>query len=132
MKYQLRILEDLGIDRASMPQFPKANLDMLLADLKSDGIPVHRVNAPVTNIKPSQRGHDPSHAVGIAQKMAAGEFPLKPLLVSKDWYLLDGHHRWAASKLVKPKGEVPVIWIGLNFKDLLSYADKHSGPRKTL
>lgn len=132
MKYRTHLLEDLGISRASMPQFPKANLDMLLADLHSDGIPVYRMKAPVASIKPSQRGHNPANAVGIAQKMAAGTFPVKPLLVSKDWYLLDGHHRWAASSLLDPKGNVPVIWIGLPFRELLSYADKHSGPRKTL
>ena len=42
-----------------------------------------------------------------------------PLVISKDNYVVDGHHRWAAYRLKKPNKALPVLEIGAPIKDVL-------------
>jgi hypothetical protein len=66
----------------------------------------------------------------MAQEIKDGDFNMKPLLVSRDNFILDGHHRWAAAQVVDSKAIVPVLKIDLDFHDLLKYANQFSGPKK--
>jgi hypothetical protein len=45
-----------------------------------------------------------------------------PLIVSKDNYIVDGHHRWAAYRVKEPKKSLPVMTIGAPIKDVLGIA----------
>ena len=45
-----------------------------------------------------------------------------PLVISKDNFIVDGHHRWAAYRLKRPKASLPVIAINAPVKDILGIA----------
>jgi len=66
--------------------------------------------------------------VGLSDEQAAKARAAltAPLIVSKDGYVLDGHHRWAAavvSDLMQGKGDnptkIPVIKVDMDIEDLL-------------
>jgi ParB-like chromosome segregation protein Spo0J len=45
-----------------------------------------------------------------------------PLVTSRDDYIVDGHHRWAAYRLKKPDSVLPVVLIDAPIKDVLGIA----------
>ena len=45
-----------------------------------------------------------------------------PLIISKDNYIVDGHHRWAAYRVKRPDKPLPVMTIGAPIKDVLGIA----------
>jgi ParB-like chromosome segregation protein Spo0J len=45
-----------------------------------------------------------------------------PVVVSKDKYVVDGHHRWAAMKKAAPEKGIPVLMINAPINDALGVA----------
>jgi ParB-like chromosome segregation protein Spo0J len=45
-----------------------------------------------------------------------------PLIVSKNNYIVDGHHRWAAYRVKRPEASLPVVVIDAPIKDVLGIA----------
>jgi hypothetical protein len=109
-----------GIDRVDMPQFkgtprPGSDADKLAKDPKSgevdteamfrdmlekQGIKVSEPEAvPPESLKATQRNMQGTKVAGMAAALAENpEHPAitAPIYVSRDGYVLDGHHRWAA------------------------------------
>ena len=127
MKYRSRLLEHLGIRREDLPQFPKEQLESLLAGLNADGIDVSSRSLPVACLVPAQGELNAEKVQRLAGELVDG-WPQKwkPLLVSRDRVILDGHHRWAAARLISRSAKVPILQIDLNFRELLGYASNHS------
>ena len=46
----------------------------------------------------------------------------KPIVVSKDNYVVDGHHRWAAQKVLNPKKKIKVLKMNAPIHDALGIA----------
>jgi len=77
------------IPREQMPQLDKAGVKSFLAD---NAVPNEVVEVPTDSLKPTQSEFNPEkiesmNNVGMSM----------PILVSKDNYVLDGHHRWLAN-----------------------------------
>ena len=76
---------------------------------------------------PTQKEINEDKALKIMEKMLKQKFSKKnPIVISKDNYILDGHHRWAALKLLKKKNiifDLPVIKFYIKIKKLLKYAN---------
>jgi len=45
-----------------------------------------------------------------------------PIVISKDNYIIDGHHRWAAFRMAAPKKQMKVVIIEAPVKDVLGMA----------
>ena len=133
MKYRSRLMEHLGFDREDLPQFPKEQLDSLLSGLKADEIDVSSRSLPVASLVPAQGELNAEKVQRLAGELADG-WPQKwkPLLVSRDRVILDGHHRWAAARLISRSAKVPILQIDLDFKSLLRYANEHSDLKKSV
>jgi hypothetical protein len=117
---------DLGIPRKYMPQFTTA------ADVKrfqkfikkSYDIDSFRSTRKAKQLRPSQGEisrkrvnqliSDPNDS--IFRKLTV------PLVVSKDNFIVDGHHRWAAYRMEKPDKPMPVLVIDTPIKDVLGIA----------
>ena len=89
--------QGLGIPRSAMPQAPEASRPALFAQLRADNIPVTHEEFNVRALHPTQDEISLQRTAEIWHLMQGREDPSKTdLLVSKDNYVIDGHHRWAA------------------------------------
>jgi hypothetical protein len=81
--------------RKDMPQVNTQNLSKAISMAKSK-VKVTKGTLDVGSLKSSQKELIKSKVKGIAAKYRkAGD--MKPIIVSKDNYIIDGHHRWAAA-----------------------------------
>jgi hypothetical protein len=111
--------DTLGVKRADMPQVHKDHYPELMQYLKNHGARISQSEVPATSLKAVQ---DEFSDEGVAKMMSKkggnnGTTRKKPLLVSADNYIIDGHHRWLASYNL---GEtVPIFKFSIPVKKLL-------------
>ena len=108
--------DNLGISRANMPQVPGRFLPQFLDSLKARGINATREEVRPTSLKATQKDFDPAD---IKRAMSAPmDIKARPLLVSQDNRVLDGHHRWAGMVLNNDP-TAHILRLGLNAKEAL-------------
>lgn len=102
-----------GIDRVDMPQLkgtpepgskadglPKNDLgrvsldDQFIEHLTSKGVNVEEGREKASYLRASQRELNGAKVAGIARSIEGGKEP-KAIFVSRDNYIVDGHHNWA-------------------------------------
>jgi predicted ABC-type ATPase len=131
----------LGIDRGSMPQlsgviggkYQTASkvVPEFLSQLQARGVSVSHERIPSGALRPTQTTGDIRVIRSIADDLKSGKLAeTKPIIVSSDNRVLDGHHTWAGRWLAETEGgrpglnqEMPVIKIGLPIRQLLSEAE---------
>lgn len=137
----MRYRGSLGIDRANMPQVSGTLADgryasssemmpKFLDRLRDEGVSFTHERVPARSLKPTQTSGDMRAVRGIAGSLASGELKdTKPVLVSSDNRVIDGHHQWAAHVLGDSEGTrtgsepgEPVIRAGLPAGELLEQA----------
>ena len=117
--------EGMGIARSDMPQIPTSARDKFLADIEKDnGITFEKEKVDPTTLKPIQKEVSGSRAGAIYEKFAEkGKIPKdERILISKDGYVVDGHHTWAASvafSFDNPGTELPVYRLSVNADEAL-------------
>jgi hypothetical protein len=107
---------DLGVPRVNMPQTAgllmpdspalpsgadpatyEADLTpQFIQSMREQGIATQDVMVPASHLRPTQEQLDGSKVGAIADRIRAGTLPSEPIFITKDNYILDGHHRWAA------------------------------------
>lgn len=88
--------KSLGVPRSKMPQISSDNVSSFKAYLKRDhDVDMKKSTIKVKNIKFTQKDLNFEKVLGMIHG-AGKEALAKPVLVSKDGYALDGHHRLAA------------------------------------
>jgi len=87
---------------------------------KDDQIPSKKVSVAAAKLKPSQKEVVPQKAVEFAFSaiMKINPMPSGPggdlqAIISNDNYIMDGHHRWAATFLVDPSAALEATQIDL-------------------
>ena len=104
--------------RESMPQIPKEYRPEFVQSMKDDGIEVTEgTTISPTRLLPTQSEINAGRVGGMMRKYDRGDKTLTPIMVSKDNYVLDGHHRWATAAAVafeNPKLDLkqPITRIG--------------------
>lgn len=83
----------LGIPRASMPQIKSEHRGAMVQYLKGRGITHAQEEVVPSTLKPSQAEYSPAKV----EKARGFQGRQRPILVSADDHLLDGHHQWLAS-----------------------------------
>jgi hypothetical protein len=124
---------NLGRSRDTMPQFPSDDVrDSFLAKMKKQGVRVTEGKMKVGHLKASQDEIQAKKAIGMAGSYLDGTFGKikNAIVVSKDGYIVDGHHRWAALLTVDPSEEMNVIRVGVPIKPLLDMVNDHEGVEK--
>jgi hypothetical protein len=89
-------------------------------------VTVKQMKVPATGLKPTQSEINFGKSFGMASAYINGSFPalLKydpetVSLVSKEGYIIDGHHRWAAIGLLNTYSETKLIWGGEDIETTL-------------
>lgn len=117
-------LRSLRVKRQDLPQIHQDDRDGLLEWLDHRGIGHEQGTILPHDLRPTQEGYWPEKV--DAALAHTGED--RAILVSSDWFILDGHHQWAAA-LTRPEQPVPVIVFDALIRPLLAAA--RAWPRAT-
>jgi hypothetical protein len=121
---------NLGITRDKMPQFPSNEVrDGFLEKLKKKGVRITQGKVKVGHLKASQQEIQAKKTVGIAGAYLDGKLPVikNAIVISKDGYIVDGHHRWSALLAIGSDEEMNVIRVGVPIRELLDMVNEHPG-----
>jgi hypothetical protein len=110
--------QSLGIPRCDMPQIRNEDREGLIKFLASKGIQssVEEVNPGM--LKPTQAEYNPSKVA----KASNHEGAERPLIISGDGHILDGHHQWMAQKNTGKMESVKVLRFKTPIRELVSLA----------
>lgn len=104
----------LGIARIDMPQVASKDMQELLTFLLSHGVTHHRETVSASKLKPTQKEID-------ADKARAYTPTGKPILASRDSYVIDGHHQWLNAEMDGRK--VEIVRASMDARPLLKLID---------
>lgn len=112
--------ENLDIPRRNMPQIKTKHLDKFKDWVKDQGFNTKKDSIPAKDLKPTQKDFNTKKVFEIlnndSQKLK------KTILVSKDNYIIDGHHKWLAHYNIGENKKIDVLKVDLNVEDLLEKA----------
>jgi hypothetical protein len=117
--------EGMGIARKDMPQIPGKRRPEFLADLAKEGVTVEKEKVDPKTLKPIQKEISSSRSGAIYEKFRDdGQIPKdERILVSKDGFVIDGHHTWGAAvgfSFDNASAKLPIYRISLDAKEALS------------
>ena len=107
---------------------PKENVDKIKGDY---------ADVPVNQLKPIQEQIFVAKSIKMTSKCGGDlekmNWLLKPdekspyTIISKDNFILDGHHRWLCAYMINPETVMKCVKIDMNCKDLLELTNKFTG-----
>ena len=141
--------ESKGVPRAKMPQLSgtptegsraaqlgvnakgeakiEGEFRQALLDL---GVKVELKTVKASHLKASQAELDGPKVAGMSKAMEEGKIPDAPIFVTRDGYIVDGHHRWASKVAIDLKDgvlgdvDMPVDMIDLDIGAVLDFANE--------
>ena len=116
--------DGLGIARIDMPQIPDDKRAQFLQDLAKAGVQVTDEMAKPIDLHPVQKEISSRKVGGILDWMRTSGVGEGRIFVSKDDYVLDGHHRWGAAVALgfeQPDVTMPVSRLGLDHSAALQW-----------
>jgi len=122
---QLFTRDNLGIMRDKMPQVPSDQKDEFLVEMTNRGIAVTREEVSPQKLHPIQAEISASKSGKIARDLKENGHKKGDgarIVISSDNYVIDGHHRWAASAFLSFKDEsqsIPVLRVDMTHMELI-------------
>lgn len=123
---QLYDEDNLGIPRKQMPQVPSDTKGAFINEMEKRGARVQRGVADPSKLHPIQAEMSASK-VGLIMKSLRKKGVKTDdggrIVISKDNYVIDGHHRWAAAAMLTFEGnpiKLPVIKVDINHRELIA------------
>lgn len=107
--------DTLGVPRRHMPQIDEDHYKELFKYLFGKGVKVKKVTVDARDLNSTQSEFSDK---GIEKSMTNGKMN-KPIIISSDNYVLDGHHRWLAAKNGR-KHEMTAFQVSVPAKEGLS------------
>lgn len=106
----------LGLKRKDMPQIEDKDQEHFFKWLSSHGVKNSKGMMDPNQIRPSQSEIN----VDASQALADSHSPKlsKPVIISRDGYVIDGHHRWLAHTILKNKS-INIIKVDMDAKKLI-------------
>lgn len=112
--------QNLDIPRRNMPQIKTKHIDKFKDWIESEGIQSKETTISPKDLKPTQKDFNTEKVRNILNKEL---YKLdKLILVSKDGFILDGHHKWLAHFNLNDEKPVKVLQVDLNAEDFLEKA----------
>ena len=99
-----------NIPRRLMPQIYNAKKFSNVIK-KRYGIKTRKTTVRAKNLKPSQNEINGDIVDNVIEKIKSKKEHKNPIVISKDKYIVDGHHRWAAYKKFKPNKKIDAVII---------------------
>lgn len=118
------------IPRRLMPQI--YNVKKFAKTIKKKyGIHSHMENVNPNSLIPSQEEIKKVVVNNIADSMMKGKYKDMPIVISKNKYIIDGHHRWAARKKYYPTRKIRALVVHKKAMDVLGIAAAEDHPRES-
>lgn len=108
----------LDIDRKDMPQVKKDDMAHFLKYLEKNDIYTEKKEVDPKKLKATQGHFHKEKIRGMMKSIEDGELKKSPILVSKDNYIMDGHHRWLA--MMNLDRDITILQVNLKCDELLS------------
>lgn len=99
-------------NREEMPQIKKKDLKPAIGKLLKAGLRISKGIISPNQLHPSQKEIYQSKVDDIISK--SDPYTIKPIIISSDNYIVDGHHRWVAHLLGFPYHKINFIRLGVN------------------
>lgn len=116
------ISKSLGVSRSKMPQINSKDITDFVKYLKDKGVSVSPSVIDVSKVGMTQKDINVDKVkdlLGVEKSNLA-----KPVIISKDNYILDGHHRVVALYNIDKNFKLKTIKVDLGIKDLLSVSNQ--------
>ncbi len=119
-QYQTYLPHSIGKSREQMPQISQDNIYQYINHF-SDKAKVKIVDIAASSLKPSQSEFNESKILNL---LMDNGFVDRTYIVSKDNYLVDGHHAWAAQLESNASQAVRCIKVNIPIKQLLKRSNQ--------
>jgi hypothetical protein len=116
--------ETLGITRDKMPQVDGKDYPELYQYFKDSGIDFKKKTVAANKLKATQKEFSDVGIVKSIEKSQDKTMVFKPLIISSDNYIMDGHHRWLSVLNTDDTRNIPVIQVNLPGRKLLDVIKK--------
>ncbi len=106
-KLTINLIEE-GLKRKDMPQY-EGSYDDLKSFLDERGVLYTKEKVSCRELSPVQNEYSQNKIESLKSKISGGN--ISPLIVSKSYDILDGHHRWKAGENLNNTPKLPVFRI---------------------
>jgi len=129
-------VESKGIPRIQMPQLDAQQTKDFVSYLKDQGYDVSKGREFASYLRATQNELNGVKVAGLMAKYKTGDFNPDDarLIVSKDNYILDGHHRWAAdvgidslNGVLNDEKKIKITRVDISITKLLEEAETFTG-----
>lgn len=110
-----------GIARGNMPQVDSKDHNELTQFLNKKGIALQNKTVKPNTLKATQRNFNKDKVVSAAANYET-LYKAKPIIVSSDNYIIDGHHRWLGAYNVN--GQINILKANVKVDDLIDAVRK--------
>lgn len=117
--------DTLDIDRKDMPQVQSKDLKHFFKHLKDNNVSVKEKTVNPSTLNASQGHFHKEKIRSLITAMQKSESIGQPIIVSKDNYVIDGHHRWLAHCNLENK-PINIYHVDKNAKDLIDTMNSYS------
>jgi len=121
-KYKKFLKDGLGLYRKDLPQFSYKDIQDILVKLGREGIIFSKVSIPIDLIKPSQIDFCEEKIQNLLNNGIDDENFVP--IISKDLFLIDGHHRWAQKLEEDDQQIIDAFYINMKAVDLIENLKK--------
>ncbi|HDL74760.1 MAG TPA: hypothetical protein ENH06_00010 [bacterium] len=122
MKFEKYLPQSAGYLRKELPQVSYKDIDWILSKLNDENVVINRISIPISQLKPTQKNFKKKKIITILRTgMKDKEFVP---LVSKDLFILDGHHRWGSLLEEDEDQIIDVYLINMNIPELVARLNK--------
>tara|TARA_B110000902_G_scaffold59756_1_gene70222 strand:+ start:2092 stop:5484 length:3393 start_codon:yes stop_codon:yes gene_type:complete len=118
LKMEIPMDGNMGIPRSKMPQIKSKDYPEFVDYLAANGATFSKESVPARSLTPVQNEFSKDGVMRAMQKELSGVGD-KPLIVSSDNYIMDGHHRWLVAVNGGKGGVLNVFRVSLPGRELL-------------
>lgn len=110
--------------RNLMPQIKSEKIPLFLASLTDQNVEYKKTKVPACNLKATQSEFNAEKIEAMVHRSKSDD---KPIIISNDLYVMDGHHRWLADYNKNKNANIEVYMVDLPILELLRMAKEFSG-----
>jgi len=116
--------DTLGIMRHEMPQIEHDHYDDYFEYMREHGVTFKKEMVKPHDLRATQQEFADAGIVTSIMKSADAKRIFKPILISSDDYVIDGHHRWLAKLNTLPEGKIEAFRANKKGKEVLELTKK--------
>ena len=118
----------LGLSRADLPQIKSTDVSDFRRWMDEKGIESFETRMEVGELTPIQKEINTDKTDSMRTAHETGQIDLvsgKPVMVTMDEYLIDGHHRWYALREMDPETEMETINFNTTAREFLELVKEY-------